>query len=182
MQALCNSGVRPRFIKHVLSWLQCNREKVALDPPEEKAEQEEAPAWPSQNWMSGTENCSSRQNWSRNLQGGHTVRLAEPQRHAQHDAIRFHYTGTREVTQVHRVVTNRCNPSKCRVKHSHIHLRKWKKETALSYKQWQNPQPQCCYHLFCNFSAAASHHMQCKLHCNMASTFHNDLSNSATLK
>jgi len=24
-------------------------EKVALDPPEEKAEQEEAPAWPSQN-------------------------------------------------------------------------------------------------------------------------------------
>ena len=136
VQALCNSGVWPRFIKHVLSWLQCNKEKVALDPPEEKPEQEEAPAWPSQNWISGTENCSSRQNWSRNLQGGYTLRLAEPQRHAQHDAIWFHSTGTRGVTQVHRVVTNRCNPSKCRVKHSHIHLRKWKKETALSYKQW----------------------------------------------
>lgn len=30
-------------------------------------------------------------------------------------------------------VTNECNPCKCRVKHhSHIHLHKWKRETALS--------------------------------------------------
>jgi hypothetical protein len=49
VQVLCNSGVWPRFIKHVLNWLQCNRERVALDPPSWKKAEQEALAWPSQN-------------------------------------------------------------------------------------------------------------------------------------
>jgi len=55
VQVRCNSGVWPRFIEHVLNWLQCNRERVALDPPSWRKGEQEALAWSSQNWMNGTE-------------------------------------------------------------------------------------------------------------------------------
>lgn len=128
-----------------------------------KAEQEEAPAWPGQNWMSGTENCSSRQNWSRNLQvtqAGRGMRNMMMQsdsipqeQEGLHKYIGLLHTDVTQASAEWNTHTSTCTSEK--------------KEAALSYKQWQNPQPWLI--TICNFSAAAaSHHMQCKLHRNMA--------------
>lgn len=123
VQVLCNSGVGQDSSKHVLSWLQGNRKKVALDPPEEKKQSKKkhrhGPARTEWVALKIAEVGRTDQETYREDTGR--------QRHAQHDAIWFHSSGTRGVTQVHRVVTYRCNPSKWRVKHSHIHLHKWKK-------------------------------------------------------
>lgn len=184
VQVLCNSrGVGQTFIRHVLNWLQCNRERVALDPPSWIKAEQEAPAWPShsQNWINGTGNLQQSAELVKKPTGmlSHTYT-------GRHTAWRNLIPFLRNKRGLHKYsgfVTNRCNPRKCRVKHhSHIHLHRWKRETSPSlahsfYKQWQNPQPLSV--VTTCFASSLQQHLSphAMQHC-----INNGLSNSATLK